>query len=57
MRRVSKSLAAASLIAVLTASNIYAVPSKGGSQQTIGSKIVKVIRQIVGLDDWSWPKP
>jgi hypothetical protein len=57
MRRVSKGLAAASLIAVLTASNVYAMPSKGGSQPTVGSKIVRIIRQIVGLDDWSWPKP
>jgi hypothetical protein len=57
MRRVSKGLAAASLIAVLTASNLYALPSKSGSQPSAGSKIVKIIRQIVGLDDWSWPKP
>jgi len=57
MRRVSKGLAAASLIAVLTASNVYALPSKSGSQPSVGSKIVKIIRQIVGLDDWSWPKP
>jgi hypothetical protein len=57
MRRVSKGLAAASLIAVLTASNVYALPSKGGTQPSVGSKIVKIIRQIVGLDDWSWPKP
>jgi len=57
MRRVSKGLAAASLIAVLTASNLYALPSKSGSQPSVGSKIVKIIRQIVGLDDWSWPKP
>ena len=57
MRRVSKGLAAASLIAVLTASNVYALPSKGGSQPSFGSKIVKIVRQIVGLDDWSWPKP
>jgi hypothetical protein len=57
MRRVSKGLAAASLIAVLTASNVYAVPSKGGSQPSVGSKISKIIRQIIGLDEWSWPKP
>jgi hypothetical protein len=57
MRRVSKGLAAASLIAVLTASNVYAVPSKGGSQPSVGSRISKIIRQIIGLDDWSWPKP
>jgi hypothetical protein len=57
MRRVSKGLAAASLIAVLTASNLYALPSKSGSQPSAGSKIVRIIRQIVGLDDWSWPKP
>ena len=57
MRRVSKGLAAASLIAVLAASNLYAIPSKGGSQPSIGSKISKIIRQIIGLDEWSWPKP
>jgi hypothetical protein len=57
MRRVSKGLAAASLIAVLTASNLYAIPSKAGSQPSFGSKIVRIVRQIVGLDDWSWPKP
>jgi hypothetical protein len=57
MHRVSKGLAAASLIAVLAASNLYALPSKGGSQPSTGSKIVKIIRQIVGLDVWSWPKP
>lgn len=61
MRRVSKGLAAASLIAVLTASNIYAIPANGGSQpsQSTGSKIVKIIRHLIGLDtgDLSWPKP
>jgi hypothetical protein len=57
MRRVSKGLAAASLIAVLTASNLYALPSKNGAQPSVGSRIVKIIRQIVGLDQWSWPKP
>jgi hypothetical protein len=57
MRRVSKGLAAASLFAVLTASNLYAVPSKGGTQPSGVSKIVKIVRQIVGLDQWSWPKP
>jgi hypothetical protein len=58
MRRVSKGFAAASLIAVLVASNVYAVPAKGGTQPSSGiSKIVRIIRQIVGLGDWSWPKP
>lgn len=57
MRRVSRGLAAASFIAVLTVSNLYALPSKSGSQQSIGSKIVRIIRQVVGLDVWSWPKP
>jgi hypothetical protein len=57
MRRVSKGLAAASLIAVLTASNLYAIPSKGGFQPSFGSKIVKIIRHVFGLDDMSWPKP
>ncbi|HXA15681.1 MAG TPA: hypothetical protein VN380_01720 [Thermoanaerobaculia bacterium] len=57
MRRVSKGLATASLIAVLAASNVYAVPSRDGSQPSIGSKIIKIIRHVVGLDEWSWPKP
>ena len=59
MRRVSKAVAVASLLVALTTSNIYAVPSKGGSQQSLGSKIVKIIRQIIGLDtgDMSWPHP
>jgi hypothetical protein len=59
MRRVSKAVAVASLLIALTTSNVYAIPSKGGSQPTVGSKIVKIIRQIIGLDlgDMSWPKP
>jgi hypothetical protein len=57
MRRVSKGLAAASFIAVLAASNVYALPSKGSTQSSSVSKIIRIIRQIVGLDDWSWPKP
>jgi hypothetical protein len=57
MRRVFKGLATASLIAVLTASNLYAIPSRGGSEPSAVSKIVKAIRHIVGLDEWSWPKP
>jgi len=59
MRRVSKAVAVASLLIALTTSNIYALPSKGGSQPTLGSKIVRIIRQVIGLDlgDMSWPKP
>jgi len=57
MRYVSKVLATAALIAVLTASNVYAAPSTGGSQPSAGSKIVRIIRHIIGMDDWSWPKP
>lgn len=59
MRRVSKAVAVASLLIALTTSNIYALPSKGGTQPTLGSKIVKIIRQIIGLDlgDFSWPHP
>jgi hypothetical protein len=59
MRRVSKAVAVTSLLVALTTSNIYALPSKGGTQPSLGSKIVKIIRQIVGLDlgDMSWPKP
>ena len=59
MRRVSKAVAVASLLIALTTSNIYAIPSKGGTQPTLGSKIVKIIRQIIGLDlgDLSLPHP
>jgi hypothetical protein len=57
MRRVSKSLAAALFIAVLAASNVHAMPSRDGSEPSVASKIVKLVRHIVGLDEWSWPKP
>lgn len=59
MRRVSKAVAVASLLIALTTSNIYALPSKGGAQPSVGSKIIRIIRQIIGLDtgDLSWPKP
>jgi hypothetical protein len=57
MRRVSKAVAAASLIVVLTASNVYAVPSKGGSEPSVATKIVKIIRHVIGLDELSWPHP
>jgi hypothetical protein len=57
MRRVFKGLATASLIAVLTVSNVHAAPSKGSSEPSAVSKIVKAIRHIVGMDEWSWPKP
>jgi hypothetical protein len=59
MRRVSKAVAVTSLLIALTTSNIYAMPSKGGSQPSLGSKIVKIIRQVIGLDlgDLSWPHP
>jgi len=59
MRRVSKAVAVASLLIALTTSNIYAVPVNGGSQSSIGSKIVRIIRHIIGLDttDVSWPHP
>ena len=59
MRRVSKAVAVTSLLIALTTSNIYAVPSKGGSQPSFGSKIVRIIRQVIGLDlgDMSVPHP
>jgi len=59
MRRVSKAIAVASLLVALTTSNIYAAPSKGGSQPSLGSKIVRIIRQVIGLDlgDLSLPHP
>jgi hypothetical protein len=59
MRRVSKAIAVTSLLIALTTSNIYALPSKGGSQPSLGSKIVKIIRQVIGLDvtDLTWPHP
>jgi hypothetical protein len=59
MRRVSKAVAVTSLLIALTTSNIYALPSKGGAQPTLGSKIIKIIRQIICLDlgDMSVPHP
>ncbi|HEX9457616.1 MAG TPA: hypothetical protein VGA84_00650 [Thermoanaerobaculia bacterium] len=60
MRRVSKAVAVASLLVALTTSNIYAIPSRGGSEPSLGSrivKIVKIVRQIIGLDELSWPHP
>jgi hypothetical protein len=57
MRRISKAVATASLLVALTTSNVYAIPSKGGFQPSLGSKIVKIIRHIIGLDDLSWPHP
>ena len=60
MRRVSKAVAVASLLVALTTSNVYAMPSRDGSQPSLGSKIVriiKIVRQIICLDDLSWPHP
>jgi hypothetical protein len=58
MRRVSKGLATASFILILAASNVQAMPSKDGTEPSVASKIVRLIRHIiVGLDEWSWPKP
>jgi len=59
MRRVSKAVAVASLLIALTTSNLYALPSKGGSQPSVGSKIIRIIRQVIGLDlgDMSVPHP
>lgn len=55
MRRVSKALATASLLVALTTSNVYA----GDSPMSFGSKIVRIIRHVIGLDsgDLSWPHP
>ncbi len=57
MRRVSKTVAVASLLIALTTSNIYAIPAKGGFAPSVGTKIIKIIRHIVGLDELSWPHP
>ena len=57
MRRVSKTVAVASLLVALTTSNIYAIPAKGGFAPSLGTKIVKIIRHIIGLDELSWPHP
>jgi hypothetical protein len=59
MRRVSKAVAVASLLVALTTSNIYALPSKGGTEPSLGLKIVRIIRHFVGLDagDMNWPHP
>ncbi len=60
MRRVSKAVAVASLLVALTTSNVYAMPSRDGSQPSLGSKIariIKMVRQVICLDDLSWPHP
>ncbi len=60
MRRVSKAVAVASLLVALTTSNVYAMPSRDGSEPSLGKKIVRIVRivrQIIGLDDLSWPHP
>jgi len=59
MRRVSKAVAVSSLLIALTTTNIYALPSKSGAQPTLGSKIIRIIRQVIGLDlgDMSLPHP
>jgi hypothetical protein len=59
MRRVSKALATASLLVALTTSNVYAVPSSGDSQTSVGAKIIRIIRHVIGLDlgDMSLPHP
>jgi hypothetical protein len=57
MRRVSKAVAVASLLVALTTSNIHAMPSRDGSEPSLSKKIVRIIRQVVGLDDLSWPHP
>lgn len=59
MRRVSKAVAVASLLVALTTSNIYAVPSRDGSEPSLGKKIVRLIKHVIGLDtgDMSWPHP
>jgi hypothetical protein len=59
MRRVSKAVAVASLLVALTTSNIYAMPSRDGSEPSLGKKIVRLIKHVIGLDtgDMSWPHP
>jgi hypothetical protein len=61
MRRVSKAVAVASLLVALTTSNVYAIPSDGSFRPSLGSKIVKIIRHLIGLDadagDMSVPHP
>ena len=59
MRRVSKALATASLLVALTTSNVYAVPSSGDARTSVGAKIIRIIRHVIGLDlgDMSFPHP
>jgi hypothetical protein len=59
MRRLSKALATASLLVALTTSSVYAVPSSSDAGTSFGSKIIRIIRHVVGLDlgDLSWPHP
>jgi len=58
MRRFTKAVAVASLLVALTTSNIYALPSKG-SEPSLGLKIVRFVRHIIGCDvgDLNWPHP
>jgi len=51
MHRVSKAVAVASLLVALTTSNIYAIPSNGGSQPSLRSKIIKLSDRSPG---WIW---
>lgn len=58
MRRVSKAVAVASLLVALTTSNVYAIPSNGRLQPpSLGTKIVKIIRHLIGLDDGDMSVP
>jgi hypothetical protein len=59
MRRVSKTLATAALVAVITASNVYAAPKSTNSEPSAATRIVKFIRHVIGLDlgDLSLPHP
>lgn len=57
MRRVSQAVAVAAVVFALTGSSLQAAPRSRTSEPSLVSRIVKLIRNVVALDDLSWPKP
>ena len=50
MRRVSEAVAVTARRIARTSSKVGAIPAGGGTQPSLGSKIVKISRQVSGLD-------
>lgn len=59
MRRLARSLVVCSLVVCLSATTVQARPSQDGGAPGIGTRIVRLIHQLVRvvLDDPSQPKP